>query len=187
MIIYSLIFILFLLTVLMLFVAALSDFCKMQIENYVSIVIVSCFCIAYLLSIFTINDVAIFDAWWIYLLSVLIAFILSFAMFAVGIIGGGDSKLITAIAAWLGLKGLLVFMLYMSIAGGILAFLAVILKKRSFLKPIAHKLGDKSWANSLLEGKNALPYGIAILAGAIGAFIYIDLPQNIINQIYTNN
>lgn len=84
-------------------------------------------------------------------------FALGAAGFRFGLLGGGDVKLLAAAALWLGAAALLPFLMATALAGGLLAvvFLAVALLRH-----------DRS--------KVALPYGIAIAAGAIlttgGAF-----------------
>ncbi|HVL22367.1 MAG TPA: prepilin peptidase [Amaricoccus sp.] len=74
--------------------------------------------------------------------------------FRFGLIGGGDVKLLAAAALWLGAAALLPFLMATALAGGLLAvaFLVVALLRRDGAGP---------------GGKVALPYGIAIAAGAI--------------------
>ena len=84
-------------------------------------------------------------------------FVLGAAGFGFGLLGGGDVKLLAAAALWLGASSLLPFLTVTALAGGVLAvaFLAWALVRRQ-------------------AGRVALPYGIAIAAGAIfvsgGAF-----------------
>ena len=49
------------------------------------------------------------------------ALVAGMAMFALGWIGGGDAKLFTACALWLGLTSTPVFLLITALAGGLLA------------------------------------------------------------------
>jgi prepilin peptidase CpaA len=75
---------------------------------------------------------------------------LGFVLFATGVIGGGDAKLGAAVALWIGFSfELLRFFLIMSVAGGILAVIALIWQART-RRPLT----------------SALPYGVAI--GAAG-------------------
>jgi prepilin peptidase CpaA len=76
-------------------------------------------------------------------------FALFVAMFALGAMGGGDVKLLGALALWLAPLDVMRMLVIMSILGGILTVLMLIRQKA--LK---------------LEGKPEIPYGIAIaLAG----------------------
>ena len=70
--------------------------------------------------------------------------------FAAGMMGGGDVKLIGALALWLpGLK-LLKMLLWMSIGGGVLTLLMLLL----------HKARPR-------EGQPEIPYGVAIAGAAL--------------------
>ena len=70
--------------------------------------------------------------------------------FRLGILGGGDVKLLAAAALWLGAAALMPFLMATALAGGLLAvaFLAWALVRRD-------------------RGRVALPYGIAIAAGGV--------------------
>ena len=87
-----------------------------------------------------------------------------FALFAiafyVGMMGGGDVKLAAAIALWFPPAATLGFLVYMSLAGGIVTLVVVAL----------HKLRSK-------EGKPEIPYGVAIAIGALAI-----LAQRFLNQ-----
>ncbi len=165
-------------TISMACIAAWSDFRSMRIANSISYIIGLSYIVALIADNLFIADSSILGAWWSGLLAATIVFIVTFGMFAIGMIGGGDSKLATALSLWIGVKGLIALMFYMSLAGGILAIIAITCRNKQFLEPLASKMGDKSWASMLYNNKNALPYGIAILVGSMGAFWYIGLFQN---------
>jgi prepilin peptidase CpaA len=80
--------------------------------------------------------------------------------FYVGMMGGGDVKLAAAIALWFPPAATLGFLVYMSLAGGIVTLGVVAL----------HKLRSK-------EGKPEIPYGVAIAIGALAI-----LAQRFLNQ-----
>ena len=71
--------------------------------------------------------------------------------FAIGAMGGGDVKLIGALALWLPFKAVLVLLFVMSLAGGVLT-LALYLR---------HKLARRT-------GQLEIPYGVAIAFGGLG-------------------
>lgn len=69
--------------------------------------------------------------------------------FALGAMGGGDVKLLTALALWLPLLAMVRLLIIMSILGGILTLVMLLIHK---------------WRHAI--GKPEIPYGIAIsLAG----------------------
>ena len=65
--------------------------------------------------------------------------------FALGAMGGGDVKLLGALALWLPWQVVLVLLVIMSIAGGVLTLVTV----------VAHRLARK-------QGRPEIPYGVAI-------------------------
>ena len=73
------------------------------------------------------------------------------AFFALGAMGGGDVKLLTALALWLPLIAMMKLLLVMSILGGLLTLIMLIIHK---------------WQRAL--GKPEIPYGIAISLRALG-------------------
>lgn len=91
----------------------------------------------------------------------LAVFLLFAQAFRIGMMGGGDVKMIAAIALWLPLPSLFRMMLVMSIAGGAVT-IAMLVNHR--LR--ARKLGD---ATPAIE----VPYGVAI---AIAALMILQEP-----------
>ena len=103
----------------------------------------------------------------------LLTFAVTFLLFMREIIGGGDAKLIPAMALLIGYQQLLNFLLLMSIIGGLFAL--VVLAWPSF-SPAAHRArrlaaGPADITIDLSERsteKTTVPYGVAIAAaGAI--------------------
>ena len=80
--------------------------------------------------------------------------------FYMGMMGGGDVKLAAALALWFSPFSTLRFLVFMSIAGGVLTLVVM----------VAHRVRGK-------EGRPEIPYGVAI---AIGALIIIT--QRFLNQ-----
>lgn len=70
--------------------------------------------------------------------------------FALGVMGGGDVKLVAAIALWLPAQSVMALLFIMSVAGGALT-LAMLIR---------HKLGRKA-------GQLEIPYGVAIAFGGL--------------------
>lgn len=75
------------------------------------------------------------------------------ALFAAGLMGGGDVKLIAALALWLPIGRFVEMMLFVAIAGGVLT-LALLAR---------HRMARRT-------GHPEIPYGLAIVAGAAVCF-----------------
>ncbi|MCM5556575.1 prepilin peptidase [Pleomorphomonas sp. JP5] len=90
----------------------------------------------------------------------------TFALFAFGYLGGGDAKLASAIALWLGIEQALPFLILTALFGGALSL--AILSFRSLPLP-GFMLG---WtpAQRLHEKGAGIPYGVAIAAAALMVF-----------------
>jgi prepilin peptidase CpaA len=81
--------------------------------------------------------------------------------------GGGDVKLLSAAALWVGMNGLLPFLVVVGLAGGGLAILLLMLRKHMMpLVAWASPRVPQSWPRVLTAGEK-VPYGVAIAVGAI--------------------
>ena len=93
---------------------------------------------------------------------------LGIGVFALGIMGGGDIKFMAAVSVWIGWPGVMGFILLVAVLGGVLALLALVLKRYS------RRIGGLSrlpWLSPDAT-ENAIPYGIAIgLAALHGLFL----------------
>ena len=99
----------------------------------------------------------------LHLLGGLIAFLIGFALFGPGWIGGGDAKMFAAAALWFGWPMTLEFLLHTVIAGGVLALVLLALRHSLVHAPaLAGRI-----AGSALAKDAPVPYGIAIAAGAL--------------------
>ncbi|MEM1051798.1 MAG: prepilin peptidase [Pseudomonadota bacterium] len=78
------------------------------------------------------------------------AFAVFAAMFAFGMMGGGDVKLLTALALWIEPNAFLQLLLVMAIAGGLL----------TIAMAFVHAMRKR-------KEKLAIPYGVAIAIGAL--------------------
>ncbi len=106
----------------------------------------------------------------------ILAFVLCLPFFVLGVLGGGDAKLLMAVGAFMGPRDLLMAMLLIASIGGIIG--AVDAARRGILLPVLYNCGDilKSWATLGRRGSNrslaaadahAIPYGVAIALGAL--------------------
>ena len=155
--------------------AALSDLRGMRIANLLSLIITGSFAFAFLVDLIFLREAALFGTWWHAPLAGILMLVITFILTGTGVIGGGDSKLASSLALWTGLGGLSAFLLVMSFAGGILAFIAIAGRNSRIAKALAPRCGEKSWVAALAAGKNALPYGVAIFLGAVAAFLQTEL------------
>lgn len=88
------------------------------------------------------------------------AFAVLSAMFAAGLMGGGDVKLLTAIALWIEPTAFLQLLIIMALAGGVLT---VVMGAWHFLRRQKERL--------------AIPYGVAIAFGGLWVLAANYLPQ----------
>jgi prepilin peptidase CpaA len=164
------------LTVLIvLLLSCISDVRALRIPNWHSLVLIGCFFPAWLAA------PQFFDGIGAHLGAMGIMLVVTYIMFTFGMMGGGDSKLGTALGLWVGMKGLLPFILYMSFAGGVLAVVSLIISKRKpFKKPVSG-----GWIEQAQAGKNSIPYGIAISLGAALALLQSGFVHNQLNEVLT--
>lgn len=87
----------------------------------------------------------------------------TFAFFMRGWIGGGDAKLASATALWLGWAHLLDYLLYASILGGVLTLALIEFRKFSMPAPLV----GKTWLERLHKPGGGVPYGIALAIAAL--------------------
>lgn len=141
--------------------ACVSDVKALRIPNMYSVVVAGAFAIAFLASP---ED---FKVWWSHLGAAGGMFIITYIMFCAGMLGAGDSKFGSALALWVGLKGLMVYVFYMAVVGGLIGLLSIYFRKK---KPFSNPPAG-SWMAVAQEGKNSVPYGIAISFGAFAALL----------------
>jgi prepilin peptidase CpaA len=110
------------------------------------------------------------------LVGALLAFVLTLPVLMLGVMGGGDAKLLIAIGAFMGPRDFLWAAILISIIGGMMA--VVDAGRRGVLLPVLFNCGQimKHWATFGRRGANrsfatvgalTIPYGIAIAAGAL--------------------
>jgi prepilin peptidase CpaA len=110
-----------------------------------------------------------------------VAFLVSVPFVLLGGLGGGDSKLLTAVGAFVGIGGLLSVLLYGALAGGILALgnairrgaiLGVLLNTMRLLVYLITlgRHGERVALDS--PGAGSIPYGVAIAAGTLAAWFF---------------
>jgi prepilin peptidase CpaA len=88
---------------------------------------------------------------------------ITFGMFSLGLIGGGDAKLAAATAAWLGWAAILDYGLAAALFGGLLTL--ILLGAR--MVPLPAVLGRVDWLARLHNVNAGVPYGIALAAAGL--------------------
>jgi prepilin peptidase CpaA len=89
-----------------------------------------------------------------------------FAFFAFGWMGGGDAKLATVTALWLGVESLLAFLLYAALFGGALTLLLLQFR----MMPLPASWHAQPWIARLHGVQSGIPYGVAMAAAALVVF-----------------
>ena len=142
--------------------AAAMDLLTMRISNRISIALAASFFVAALFAGLPLHDVLS------HIGAGAVVLVAAMLLFALGGFGGGDGKLLAAGALWIGFEGLLMFLLFVALAGGALA-VAILFYRRI---PAIEALPVPEWALNLHKQGTGIPYGIAIAAGAL--LIYPD-------------
>lgn len=101
------------------------------------------------------------------------ALLVGAGMFALKWLGGGDAKLLAAVTLWLGLSGVLPFLLFTAMAGGGLCLLLLLARARLQV----YAVNGPVWITRLLAPKGDVPYGVAIAMGALLAYPSSPLVQ----------
>lgn len=153
--------------------AAVSDVRGMTIPNLYSGIIIGAFVLCYAI-LWLGGREDVFASLGSHIAAAVAVFLITLLMFAAKAMGAGDSKLGTALALWLGLKGLFPFIFYTSVVGGLLGLMALYLQKKKPFKDVK----PESWVGQVQGGASKVPYGVAIVVGALVSFIkigYLDI------------
>ena len=140
--------------------ACVKDMSSLTIPNWVNAGIALAFLPAAAIGIATSPEITIGVVGW-HLLVGFITFIVCFILFTVGAFGGGDAKMIPAVALWMGPYGVAPFMLGLAAAGGVLA-LAVLYARKTIPEAFA-----PGFVRATMQEGEGVPYGLAISAGAV--------------------
>ncbi len=111
-----------------------------------------------------------------HLLAGVIAFLVSYLLFAVRLFGGGDAKMIPGVLLWIGPAGWIQFVMGMALSGGVLA-IVILLARRAVPAALA-----PGFAQNVLSKENGIPYGVAITVGAFFAAPHSELLNAFLSQ-----
>lgn len=137
--------------------AAVSDIMTLTIPNRISLVLIATFCIVAPLAGFSWQTMAQHAAVGAAVLAV------GFVLFALGIFGGGDAKLLAAATLWMGQEHLSAYLGGVALIGGVMCVLILFYRR---LVPAA-ALPLPAWALRLHNPKTGVPYAIAISGAAL--------------------
>ncbi len=140
--------------------AAANDLFTMKIPNRISLALIAGFIAVALLTRMPLETFATHAVFAFCVLAV------TFILFSLNMLGGGDAKLMAAGALWMDGEHLIEFLAYVTIFGGILA--VVILGYRNFIPANSYAL--PGWARRLHTTGGPITYGIAIAAAALVLF-----------------
>jgi prepilin peptidase CpaA len=151
--------ILFLVFPFAMILAAFCDLLSMTIPNRINAGLCAAFLVLAPLAGFG------WDAMAMHVAAAFLVLLLGIGCFSAGWMGGGDAKLMTAVALWLGPgMDLLQFAMLSAILGGVLTL--ALLNARAFVAP-ATGIG---FVDRLLQPETGVPYGIAL--GGAGLLIF---------------
>jgi prepilin peptidase CpaA len=153
--------------------AAISDMLSMTIANRVSVLLVLAFVV---LAPMTGMD---WQAFGLHLAAGFAVLAVTFTLFALGGMGGGDAKLLAATAVWMGLgMPLMEYLVYSAALGGLLTLLILMYRG----SPLAVYTGHNILLRNLADKEVGVPYGIALGIGGILVFPQTALMQWAIAQ-----
>lgn len=148
----------------LMLVAAMHDLASYRIPNWISLALLVAFLVAFPFSSLGWSDLGL------HALVGLGALAAGFALFALGMVGGGDAKLFAAGALWLGLEGLAPYAFGMALTGGVMCTAILAVRRLAF----GALLPPWGWVEALRDETNGVPYGVAIAGGAILALPATD-------------
>ena len=141
--------------------AAISDTLSMTIANRVPVLLVATFALAAPL---TGMDWATYGG---HFAAGALILAITFGLFALGGMGGGDAKLLAATAVWMGLNvDLIGYLVISTLIGGLLT-LAILLYRKS---PLAAYTGHNRFLRHFADEDVGIPYGVALGVGGLIAF-----------------
>lgn len=145
--------------------AIVSDMVSMTIANRVSLLLVATFA-----AVAPLTGMAWADFGWHFAAGALVLAV-TFGLFAIGGMGGGDAKLIAATALWMGLTPhLMQYAVYASLFGGLLTLLVLAYRK----SPLSAFTGGYVLLRHFADEKTGIPYGVAL--GIAGLLVYPSTP-----------
>ncbi len=146
--------------------AAVSDMVSMTIANRASLLLIVSFLVLAPLTGMPLPQIGGHVLAFAAVLSV------CFALFALGVMGGGDAKLMASTAMWFGFNlDLMTYLLIASAIGGVLTIAILNFRGSNNMTVVA---GRVDFMRRMADPKEKIPYGIAL--GTAGLLCYPDTP-----------
>ena len=157
--------------------AVISDLLSMTIANRVSVLLVAAFAV---LAPLTGMDWATYG---LHFLAGALVLAVTFGIFAIGGMGGGDAKLMTGTAVWMGFNfQLLDYLVSAAFLGGLLTILILMFRK----SPLATVHGNNMFLRHLSDESTGIPYGIALGVAGLLVFPQSPLVVSALQQLAAN-
>jgi prepilin peptidase CpaA len=144
--------------------AAASDLFTMTISNRVSLALAAGFLVLALASGMSFPEILS------HIGAGATVLVVAFGCFAMGWVGGGDAKVASTAALWLGFAHVMNYLLFASVFGGALTLL--LLQFRQW--PLPYALTGQAWLTKLHAKDSGIPYGIALAIGALMVYPETD-------------
>ncbi|EJN05291.1 prepilin peptidase [Phyllobacterium sp. YR531] len=155
--------------------AAISDVLSMTIQNRVSLILLVSFAV---LAPVTGMEWGAYGMHFVAAIAVLAA---TFALFATGTMGGGDAKLMSASALWLGWNlELVTYLLTLSLLGGLLT-VAIVSYRNS--QTIVVYTARFAFMRRLAQKEEGVPYGVALGLAGLMVFPASPLGSWVVQQL----
>lgn len=149
-----------------LLVAAYQDLCDYRIPNVIIISLLA------LYPIYVLSAPHGVDILWSLAIGG-VFFMIGLGLFVAKVMGGGDVKLIAVTGLWVGLEGLVPFLVVMAIVGGAMSVFMLVGPLRHTTAYLCSQMGLYSAQQKIMTDK--LPYGVAICAGGLYAAFHLFL------------
>ena len=101
-------------------------------------------------------------------------FAVTIGLYALGWFGAGDVKLLSAVSLWAGFGLMPHLLVYMSLAGGLLTLVLLVIRQLVAARATAPAEGGALDVPKLFRKGSKIPYGVAIACG--GLLIGFKLP-----------
>ncbi len=151
--------------------AAHRDITTMTIPNWLSLALAAAFPVAAL----GLGLPAAVIGW--HLAFGLALFVVGAGLFSLGMMGGGDVKLIAAAGVWMGAAAGFAFLVWTAVAGGVLALLLYAARRAAGRFVDNGRLAEPAWVCRLMKAEEGVPYAVAIAVGGVLAWPQSPLAQ----------
>jgi prepilin peptidase CpaA len=141
-------------------IAAITDLATLTVPNRLVIGLVALFVLVAPLAGLGVQDIGL------HVVLALVALALSFGLFSLGLVGGGDAKLFAATCLWLGPAAIVPYALYAALIGGGLALFLLVWRGL----PLPAMLASQGWLVRLHSPEEGVPYGVALAAAGLLAY-----------------